>query len=342
MRVMSIVGARPQFVKLAPIHWASKNNFSHQILHTGQHYDPILSSSFFKILEIPDPAFNLQIGSGTHGVQTGKMLIEIEDILLREKPEHIIIYGDTNTTLAGALAASKLHIPISHIEAGLRSYNIQMPEELNRITADHLSNLLFAPTLQSMKNLKREGLNSKALLVGDVMLESLRFITSKLDNKLNTSNFLFATIHRAENTDDEERIRFVVSQLRRSPVEIHLHCHPRLEKVLLNLGILIDCPKLKFFPPLDYFSTIQKISNSCGVITDSGGLQKEAYLLNKPCLVVRNETEWVETLQSGRNFLDPELGKIEQEWWFEFNELPSGEVFGDGNSARRIVSRILS
>ena len=338
---MSIVGARPQFVKLAPIQWESTNKFIHQILHTGQHYDPLLSSSFFRILEIPNPDFNLQIGSGTHGAQTGKMLIEIEDILLREKPDHVIIYGDTNTTLAGALAASKLHIPISHIEAGLRSFNFQMPEEINRITADHVSNLLFAPTLQSMKNLVREGLDSKALLVGDVMLESLRFITSKIDNKSNHSDFLFATIHRAENTDDEERIRFIVSQLRKSPVEVHLHCHPRLEKVLLNLGILMDYPKVKFFPPLDYFSTIQKISNSCGVITDSGGLQKEAYILNKSCLVVRKETEWVETLQSGRNFLDPELGKIEKEWWFEYNELPEGEVFGDGNSARKIVSKIL-
>ena len=340
MQVLSIVGARPQFVKLAPITWAAKGNFEHSILHTGQHYDPLLSESFFSTLEIPNPDFQLNIGSGSHGEQTGKMLSEIENVLISNRPDHVIVYGDTNTTLAGAIAASKLHIPISHIEAGLRSFNRRMPEEVNRILTDHCANILFAPTENAIENLQQEGLEEISVLSGDVMVETLNFIKSKSILEDEARNYLFATIHRAENTDDQVRVREIISQLRKSQIPVHLHCHPRLKKVLGELGLLKDSTNLKILPPLDYFSTINKISNSAGVITDSGGLQKESYILNKSCMVVRSESEWVETLSEGSNFLDPNLESIEKVWWTSSSGENRKNIFGDGKSSQKIVSVI--
>ena len=340
MQVLSIVGARPQFVKLAPITWAAKGNFEHSILHTGQHYDPLLSESFFTTLNIPNPDFQLSIGSGSHGEQTGRMLSEIEKVLISNRPDHVIVYGDTNTTLAGAIAASKLHIPISHIEAGLRSFNRRMPEELNRIVTDHCSNILFAPTKNAIENLQREGLEKISVLSGDVMVETLNFIKSKNVLDKVSENYIFATIHRAENTDNQVRIREIISKLRKSQIPVHLHSHPRLRKVLEELGLLEDSSNLKILPPLDYFSAINKISHASGVITDSGGLQKEAYILNKPCLVVRSESEWVETLSEGLNFLDPNLESIENVWWVSTSGKNSKNIFGDGKSSQKIVSVI--
>ena len=340
MQVMSIVGARPQFVKLAPISWSAKGIFHHQILHTGQHYDPMLSDSFFTTLEIPSPDFQLNIGSGSHGEQTGRMLSEIEKILISNRPDHVIVYGDTNTTLSAAVAASKLHIPISHIEAGLRSFNRRMPEEVNRVLTDHCSNILFAPTENAMFNLRKEGLADSSILSGDVMVETLNFIKSKNIFQIKSDQFIFATIHRAENTDNEVRIKEIISKLRKSQIPIHLHCHPRLKKVLQDLQLNVDSENLKILPPLDYVSTINQISNASGVITDSGGLQKEAYILNKSCLVVRSESEWVETLSGKSNFLDPDLSSVETNWWTSINEGNKESIFGDGKSSHRIVSAI--
>lgn len=342
MQVISIVGARPQFVKVAPISWASDGRINHKILHTGQHYDPLLSESFFKTLSIPVPDFRLQIGSKSHGEQTGEMLIEIEKILLKAKPDHIIVYGDTNSTLAGALAASKIHIPISHVEAGLRSFNRTMPEEINRIVTDHISELLFAPTKNAMVNLENEGLLPKSELVGDVMVETLNFIKEKMNFPTNKDQFIFATIHRAENTDDPIRITQIIKQLRSSPIPVHLHCHPRLKKILNSLNFDKNTDQLKVLPPLDYLAAIAAISESVGVITDSGGLQKESYILKKPCMIIRNETEWIETLESGSNFLDPNLTNVSHQWWREVSHESNAFIFGDGTTSQKIIDKILS
>ena len=340
MKVLSIVGARPQFIKLAPISWAATGKLDHQILHTGQHYDTLLSESFFKELSIPKPNFQLDIGSGKHGEQTGRMLIDIEKILLESKPNHVIVYGDTNSTLAGALAASKVNIPISHVEAGLRSFNRRMPEEVNRVITDHSSNILFAPTQTAMRNLKNEGLQEISFLSGDVMVETLEYIKQKSIIQSDYTQYIFATIHRAENTDDFDRVTQIISNLRKSKVQVHLHCHPRLLKVLKEFQLDKNSENLVFLPPLDYVSTISKVLGAVGVITDSGGLQKEAYILNKPCLVVRNESEWIETLTTGGNSLDPDLVRITENWWAENALIPVKNIFGDGMASKYIVEEI--
>ena len=340
MRVLSIVGARPQFVKLAPISWSAQGNFTHQILHTGQHYDPLLSESFFNTLNIPNPDFQLNAGSGLHGEQTGKMLTDIEQVLIKNEPDHVIVYGDTNSTLAGAIAASKLNIPISHIESGLRSFNRRMPEEINRVITDHCSSMLFAPTLNAMLNLKKEGLDEISFFSGDVMVETLRYIRNRSHFEIQSSEYIFATIHRAENTDKPERITQIISELRESTIPVHLHCHPRLKKVLETLNLNGDSENLKIYEPLDYVSTINKILGASGVITDSGGLQKEAYILEKPCLIVRTESEWVEALNEGSNFLDPELVRVKEKWWSGNKSRSNPNIFGDGMASKIIVESI--
>jgi UDP-N-acetylglucosamine 2-epimerase len=268
------------------------------------------------------------------------MLIEIEEVLMMNKPDHVIVYGDTNSTLAGALAASKLHIPISHIESGLRSFNRRMPEEINRVITDHCASILFAPTQTAMLNLDREGLGEISTLSGDVMVETLNFIQSRSNLPAKSEGYIFATIHRAENTDETARITHIISELRKSAIPVHLHCHPRLKKALEDLGLFHNSDNLKLFPPLDYVSTINKVIGASGVITDSGGLQKEAYILEKPCLVVRSETEWVETLREGFNFLDPELVRVKTDWWSGKVAARDKDIFGDGKSSHSIVSAI--
>ena len=328
-------------MKLAPISWGSKGIFEHKILHTGQHYDPMLSEIFFQSLKIPTPDFQLKIGSGPHGEQTGRMLIEIEKVLLSSRPDHVILYGDTNSTLAGAIASQKLNIPISHVEAGLRSFNRVMPEEINRVVTDHCSNLLFAPTITALVNLRNEGLADSSILSGDVMVETLEYIKNQIPIDNARSNFLIATIHRPENTDNPERIIKIMSKLKNSPIKIHLHCHPRLRNVLEELDQLKDSENLTLHPPLDYLSLVRKVLKSKGVITDSGGLQKEAYILKKPCMVLRTESEWVETLQTGRSFLDPNLERIDQNWWnLTVHEDPEVNIFGDGSASKTIISTI--
>ena len=342
MKVLSIVGARPQFVKLAPISWAASGRVEHETLHTGQHYDDLLSSNFFTELEIPSPIKNLEIGSGTHGEQTGKMIIEIERAIQEIDPEHIILYGDTNSTLAGAIAATKMHIPISHVEAGLRSFNKLMPEEMNRILTDHASDLLFAPTMTAMSNLQKEGLADKARFAGDVMVETLRWIQGGAQKVDSTDQYIVATIHRAENTDNKSRLKFIFEQLKKSEIPVHLYCHPRLQKLIEELDFEITSEKLVLMPPIGYKEMVTNVINSVGVITDSGGLQKESFILGKPCLIMREETEWVETLKSGMSFLDPQLSKVHSNWWEMKPKLEAENFFGDGTASKQIIDQIIS
>jgi UDP-N-acetylglucosamine 2-epimerase (non-hydrolysing) len=341
MRVVSIVGARPQFIKVAPISWRAGNSCEHLILHTGQHYDPELSSNFFSELEIPEPVANLYSGSGNHGAQTARILAGVEESLLSLKPDWVLVYGDTNSTIAGTLAATKLGIKVGHVEAGLRSFNRGMPEEINRIGADHLSDLLFTPTAEAMVNLQKEGLSAKSLLVGDVMLETLMRVKEKIGSNISErKERIFATIHRAENTDLKKRLTFIISQLAKSTIPVNLYAHPRLVHKAEEFGINLAQGAITVKTPATYFETVKGIIESVGVITDSGGLQKEAYLLERPCLTVRHETEWVETLVGKWNQLDPELAQVNKKWWSDSRPSINLDIYGEQNASKKILDAL--
>ncbi len=349
MKILSVVGARPQFVKLGPVHRAITNaGFTHIIVHTGQHYDDKMSSVFFTELDVPKPNLNLGVGSGSHGEQTARMIEGLEKSFLEFKPDWIIIYGDTNSTLAAAIAATKIHIPIAHVEAGLRSFNRAMPEEINRIVADHCSDLLLAPTNAAMAQLEIEGLSGKSELVGDVMVDSLHFILDSLEKKpLNLNNqfdlpneFLLATIHRAENTDSKERIQSIVTALSKSPVPIVIPAHPRLENRCSSFSINLNAGNLRSIRPLSYRELIQTAKNARAIITDSGGLQKEAFLLAKVCTTIREETEWVETLEDNWNVLLPDLTGLTEISLREISKNKQKKPFGDGFASQKIVEAL--
>ena len=315
MKIVSIVGARPQFIKAAMLCRAIKKQGALQevIVHTGQHYDQNMSRVFFEDMEIPEPNYNLGIGSGGHGIQTARMLEGLEKVYLREKPDLIIVYGDTNSTLAGALAAVKMHIPVAHVEAGLRSFNRQMPEEINRILTDHISDLLFAPTDTALINLKKEGISEgRCYLVGDVMYDAAIFYGQKADqvsNILNRiglkhKNYLLATIHRAENTDNMDRLEAITSRILEVAEEMMVvwPLHPRTKAALINDSIyqrIKAQESLIEIDPVGYLDMIMLEKNARLIATDSGGVQKEAYFYKVPCLVFRNETEWIELVQAG-------------------------------------------
>lgn len=337
LKIISIVGARPQFIKLFPFSEGlkkEKKSIKHIIIHTGQHYDYLLSQSFFNELKLPKPDYNLNIGSSLSGDQTGKMLSKIEEVLIKTKPDLVVVFGDTNSTLAGALAASKLHIGVAHIEAGLRSFNKRMPEEINRILTDHCSKYLFCPTLTAVRNLRNEGFknilnngtvirnNSKiekinqptVINVGDIMFESINFCIniaekkSKILNQLNLSSkkYFLATIHRAENTNCKNNLINILEALAEinkiHPVVFPMH--PRTKNILLKLKIFNQYNKLfTIIEPVKYFDMLKLQKHAKIALTDSGGVQKEAYLLKTPCLTLREETEWVETLENGWNIL---------------------------------------
>jgi UDP-N-acetylglucosamine 2-epimerase len=314
MKIISVVGARPQFIKLASLSKELRKKHREIILHTGQHYDDELSQVFFSELRIPEPDYNLGIGSAEHGEQTGRMLKAIEEVLLFEKPDLVIVYGDTNSTLAGALASAKLNIPVAHVEAGLRSFKKSMPEEINRVLTDHVSTLLFCPTLTSVKNLKREGIPKGVHLVGDVMYDS--FIDhlkvaekkSKVMKKLNlqTKEFYLVTVHRAENTDSKENLKKLVQIVTRLDKSVVFPIHPRTRKKLSEFDLwdrLVSKPDLILIDPVSYLDMLALEKNARCVLTDSGGVQKEAFFLKTPCLTLRDETEWVETLKDGSNQL---------------------------------------
>lgn len=312
MKVISIVGARPQFIKLAPLSKELRSSgFNEIIVHTGQHYDENMSDLFFEELEIPKPNYNLGIGSGSHGEQTGRMLIALEEVILKESPDLIIVYGDTNSTLAGALCASKLHIKLAHVEAGLRSFNKKMPEEINRIVADHLSDILFVPTQTALENLKREGIIDGVYLVGDLMFDALMHFSkisqtkSKILEALNLTpkSYYLATIHRAENTDNYDRLKNILESLAELDSLVVFPIHPRtLNRIrAYNLEHLLE--KLLVIDPVGYLDMIQLEKNAQIILTDSGGVQKEAFWLRVPCITLRDETEWIETIKYNWNRL---------------------------------------
>lgn len=308
MKVTTIVGARPQFIKAAVVSRAFREHrpdVREVIVHTGQHYDNNMSDVFFEELNIPKPNYNLGIGGGTHGQNTGRMLESIESVLIKEKPDWVLVFGDTDSTLAGALAAAKLHIPVAHIEAGLRSFNRKMPEELNRILTDHLSELLFTPTDTATKNLKVEGINGeKVCQVGDVMYDATRYYRNKAQRPLGIdleAGFVLSTVHRAENTDEPTNLKSIITALVEISdfVPVVLPLHPRTRK-LLSQGNY-DSSSLNFLEPVSYLEMVWLLGNCKTVVTDSGGLQKEAYFFNKPCITMRDETEWVELVEFGVN-----------------------------------------
>jgi UDP-N-acetylglucosamine 2-epimerase len=310
MKIVSIVGARPQFIKAAALSRRLRNRHTELLVHTGQHYDDTMSRVFFEELEIPQPAVNLEVGSGSHGAQTGAMLAGIEGILLREKPDWVIVYGDTNSTLAGGLAAAKLQIPVAHVEAGLRSFNRAMPEEINRILTDHLSALLFCPSQIAADHLRREGIEQGVHIVGDVMADALLFAAQRAVQcstilerfRLSAGAYWLVTVHRAENTDNLKKLQAILDALTALPGSVIFPVHPRTRKCL---GQLAYSPPehVQLIDPVGYLDMVCLEKGARAILTDSGGIQKEAYWLGVPCITLRDETEWVETIDSGWNTL---------------------------------------
>lgn len=350
MKILSVVGARPQFVKLAPVAEAARERegIEHVIVHTGQHYDAAMSDVFFADLRIPAPDVNLAIGSGSHGRQTGAMLAELEGVLERERPDWVLVYGDTNSTLAAALAAVKLHRPLAHLEAGLRSFNRRMPEEHNRVLTDHAADLLLAPTQIAAEHLAAEGLAERTVVVGDVMTDvCLRVARSRegaavrLPEGIDAHEpFAIATIHRAENTDDPQRLRAILTALQELPLPLALFAHPRLVAAAREAGLSLAGGAVRVGEPLPYPELLRALGAAQAVITDSGGLQKEAYLLGTPASTLRTETEWVETLREGWNVLVPDPAQLAAAVG---RARPTGErpaVYGDGRAAHRVLDEL--
>ena len=386
MRILSIVGARPQFIKAAIVSRKIRDEGIKEILvHTGQHYDFNMSDIFFQELNLPKPDYHLGVGSGSHGEQTGKMLLEIEKVLLQQKPDVALVYGDTNTTLAGSLAAAKLHIPVAHIEAGLRSYNRSMPEEINRVLTDHCSDILFCPTETAVKNLQKEGfvnvvgdgklvdddfsLAQRArglplvINVGDVMLDIAldvkKLIEKKTDGEkrvleryfLRAKDYILVTIHRADNTDNKENLQNIMEALKeitRSGLKIFFPAHPRTKKALERFNLISDVPQnLIVSEPISYVEIIALESNAKLIITDSGGLQKEAYFFKVPCIIPRDETEWTELVEIGwnkvvgtakENLVNAVLSTLNE-------DTPNRQridFYGNGSASEKIVKVLLS
>jgi len=350
MKIASIVGARPNFIKLAPVSREIRRKIDEVIIHTGQHYDYEMDRIFFQELGIPDPDYHLGIGSGTHGRQTGDMLKGIEEIFLKERPDIALVFGDTNTTLAGALAAAKLHIPVAHVEAGLRSFNKKMPEEVNRVLVDHCSDFLFCPTKTAVQNLHKESIFEGVSITGDVMLDILQDcihiaeknskIMELLD--LQPKGYFLATVHRAENTDDPERLENIVEALT-SIGKVIFPCHPRTRKRLEDLHLWEELnKKIQVIMPVGYLDMLLLEKNAQKILTDSGGIQKEAYMLKTPCITMRDDTEWLETLEDGWNFLvGADKNKITKYAHEYISKKEPRNVFGLGDASQRMIEEIL-
>ncbi len=345
MKIATVIGARPQFIKAATISRVlkTKPDIKEVIIHTGQHYDKNMSKVFFSELHIPRPGYNLEVGSGPHGRQTGRMLEGLEHVLQEEKPDLVLTYGDTNSTLAAALATTKLHLPTAHVEAGLRSFNRQMPEEINRIVTDHISDFLFAPTKNAMNLLAQEGLKGKSYFSGDVMFDSILFYRTlaeqQQDNFKNIPQHLYylASIHRPENTDDPKRLQNIFSALSELGETVILPLHPR---TLGKLKGIRYGKNIQIISPIGYLNMVALAQKAEKIITDSGGLQKEAYFLQKPCITLRDQTEWTETIGNDWNFI---VGADKKKILEKVDILPTGpqtKDFGDGHAAENIINTI--
>lgn len=350
MRIVTIVGARPQFIKAAPVSRALQKARHDEILvHTGQHYDDNMSAVFFRELDIPEPGINLGVGSGRHGQQTGQMLMQIEEVLWGEKPDWLLIYGDTNSTLAGALAASKMHIPVAHVESGLRSFNMRMPEEMNRVLADRVSLLLLCPTTTAIENLKNEGITKGVHNVGDVMYDIALYYKEKalckfsLDQwDLAEKGYALCTVHRSENTDDSQRLVNIFTALQgiAEDTKTIIPLHPRTRNCLQKAGLNSLLQGLKVIEPVSFLEMIRLEISAKAILTDSGGIQKEAFFHRVPCLTLRDETEWVETVEMGWNQIcGADKDRIMATWNSLGNREPdiSKQPYGDGEAAMKIV-----
>lgn len=351
MKVLSVVGARPQFVKLAPIAKVmKKQEVEHIIVHTGQHYDPMLSDVFFRDLGIPSPDEHLGIGSGKHGEQTGKMLIAIEPVLQKYQPDWVLVYGDTNSTLAAAVAAVKLHLPLAHLEAGLRSFNRRMPEEHNRVLTDHAADLLLAPTTVAAEHLRNEGLAERTVVVGDVMTDVVLQVKEQVKDKpspimeefgFSEGAYRLATIHRPDNTDDKARLEQILNSLAALDLPTVILAHPRLVAKCKEHGIELGRKDLLAHRPLAYPELVASALHSAGVVTDSGGLQKEAFLLGTMCTTVRPETEWVETVELGWNQLVEPGDALVKAAQRPQAKATDKAPYGDGKAAEVVVKTLL-
>jgi UDP-N-acetylglucosamine 2-epimerase len=364
MKIVTIVGARPQFIKAAPVSKAIRDHnekeknlrITEVLVHTGQHYDHGMSQIFFDELDISEPNLNLGVGSGNHGWQTGQMLVRIEEVLLAEKPDFVVVYGDTNSTLAGALAAVKLHIPVAHVEAGLRSFNREMPEEHNRIVADHCADVLFCPTQTAVDNLAREGVTNGVHLVGDTMYDAvLHFaeiarkrstILEYLDLKPKT--YLLTTIHRPYNTDIPENLRNIFQAFAEIGEVIVFPAHPRTSKKIADHereSLLDEIPaNTRMIEPVGYLDMLVLEENARLILTDSGGMQKEAYFFGVPCITLRSETEWLETVETGWNVVaGANISVIVDGYQKAINSPPTvrPNLYGDGRASEKIVSRLI-
>ncbi|WP_353439141.1 UDP-N-acetylglucosamine 2-epimerase (non-hydrolyzing) [Polynucleobacter sp. UK-FUSCHL-C3] len=359
MKILTVVGARPQFIKAAAISRVIRDQYTNSIeeiiVHTGQHHDENMSQIFFDELDIPKPKFNLEISGGGHGAMTGKMLEGIERVLLQERPDCLLIYGDTNSTLAGALAATKLHIPVAHVEAGLRSFNMRMPEEINRILSDRISSLLFCPTKTAVENLSAEGLKNGVYQVGDVMYDVALFYRERAQKNslilsslgLTSKNFALATCHRAENTDDPQRLASILEAFSEiaKDLPLVLPLHPRTKKLITenNLSSLLD--SIIITDPLSFLDMTALEQGAKIILTDSGGVQKEAFFYNTPCITLRDETEWVETVSLGWNQLvganTKAIIQAVEKVKMDPNQVVQHHPYGNGDASQAICKHLL-
>ncbi len=348
MKTLSVVGARPQFIKAAVISQVLKNILSHVLVHTGQHYDNGMSRIFFKDLSVSDPDYDLGVGSGTHAVQTGLMLERLERVLVKESPDLVLVYGDTNSTLAGTLAAVKLNIPVGHVEAGLRSFNRNMPEEINRLLTDQVSDLCFCPTQTAVNNLVKEGITQGVYLTGDVMFDAALWFaddsekraTALSDLNIEKKMYHLCTLHRAENTDSKDRLKTIIDALVESGEVIIFPVHPRTRKSLQKYGLMGKLTEVKniiMSEPIGFLNMIQLEKHAKKIITDSGGVQKEAYFYQVPCITLREETEWIETVQESWNVLvGADKEKILQAIHTFSPHSKQQPLFGNGHGAEQI------
>jgi UDP-N-acetylglucosamine 2-epimerase (non-hydrolysing) len=352
MKLLSIIGARPQFIKCAPLSRTLRKDHQEILVHTGQHYDQNMSDVFFSELNIPKPDYNLAIGSASHGEQTGQMLIEIEKVIQKEEPDMVLVYGDTNSTIAGALAASKVHIPVAHVEAGLRSFDRTMPEEINRVLTDHVSDLLFCPTETAVKNLKAEGITTGVHNVGDVMMDAVLYNSKIAEEKstiladldLNAGQYLLATVHRASNTDSRQNLTSIINAFVGCGETIVFPVHPRTAKYMKQYGLWEKASaNLVLTEPVGYLDMLKLTGSAKKVLTDSGGLQKEACMLGVPCITLRENTEWVETVEAGWNVL---VGAENGEIFKQIREFEGAAVktdaFGCGDACEKILEKLNS